>query len=114
MRFDDVLCTVSGSTGSWILKVNDPMAAHSELQVKNAGTTCQWLVGQGLDRKSNLCPSLVQSLSKVRPKNPHVEGRSGHCPSLVKAMSKLGQVKRHLDTVWTGKSRDCQKSVQTN
>ena len=35
---------------------------------RERGTSDQWLVGQGLDAKSNLCPSPVKSPSNACPK----------------------------------------------
>ena len=68
---------------------------------RNLGTSRRWMVGQGLDRKSNLCPNNVKAMSKVCPKNGHVEGLS-HCrPSLVKALSNMCQVQDLLDRDWT-------------
>ena len=75
------------------------------------GTTDQWLVGQILDAKSNVCPTTVQSTSKDCPKTGHVEGLSSHRPSTVQALSNLCQVPKHLDRDWTGKSRDCRELV---
>ena len=75
------------------------------------GTTDQWLVGQILDAKSNVCPTPVQSPSNVRPKKGRVEGLSKHCPGTVRALSNLCQVPKHLDRDWTGKSRDCREPV---
>ena len=49
----------------------------------NIGTSQLWLVGQILDGKSNVCPTLVQSPSKYCPKTGHVEGLSSHRPSTV-------------------------------
>ena len=40
---------------------------------RKCGTSVQWLVGQRLDAKSNLCPTPVQSPSNDCPKTGHVE-----------------------------------------
>ena len=80
-------------------------------QVGNMGTTELWLVGQILDRKSNVCPIPVQSPSKDCPKTGRLEGLSSHRPSTVQALSNLCQVLKHLDKDWTGKSRDCREFV---
>ena len=75
------------------------------------GTSRRWMVGHGLDRKSNLCPKNVKPMSKVCPEKGHVQGLSHWCPSLVKVLSNLCQVHDLLDRDWTKKSTACLNSV---
>ena len=78
---------------------------------QNIGTSRWWMVGHGLDRKSNLCPKNVKPMSKVCPEKGHVQGLSHWCPSLVKVLSNLCQVHDLLDRDWTKKSTACLNSV---
>ena len=56
------------------------------------GTSDQWLVGQGRDAKSNLCPSPVKSLSNACPKKGLVEVLSRPGLRTVQDVSNLCQV----------------------
>ena len=53
------------------------------------GTCYQWLVGQRLDVKSNVCPISVKILSNVCPIGCKVRGLSRPCQSPVKPLSTL-------------------------
>ena len=63
----------------------------------HSGTPHQWLVGQGLDAKSILCPVFVQAMSNVCPKDYLLQGLSSRCPTPVKSLSSLIQLGQTLD-----------------
>ena len=59
------------------------------------GAGHQWLVGQGLDMKSKLCPDFVQSLSRLCPSESKVQGLSNPCLTMCRHVQSLSKTCTH-------------------
>ena len=87
----------------------DRRRGESLVRYRFMGTPSHWLVGQGLDTKSNVCPISVQTLSNVCPIDGKVQGMSSQIQSLSRVCKDPVQFKGS----WTVIGHGNQGYVQT-
>ena len=89
--------------------ISDGTYGGKKDQPKLNGTPSHWLVGQGLDTKSNVCPISVQTLSNVCPIDGKVQGMS----SQIQSLSRVGRDPVQFKGSWTVIGHGNQGYVQT-
>ena len=85
------------------------MLPFKKSTVENVGTPSHWLVGQGLDTKSNVCPISVQTLSNVCP----IDGKVQDMSSQIQSLSRVCRDPVQFKGSWTVIGHGNQGYVQT-
>ena len=101
-------------------KQNRADSGMSKIIVHPTGTPSQWLVGQRLVTKSNLCPNSVKTLSnicilerKVQVLSSQVQGVSSGCLESVEFLSYSKAFGQSLDMEIQDLSRHCPIKITT-